>query len=281
MLLRLQIRHYRTSLQPLPLLTWYDGPQGRTHTAWSCLGGRPVVFWARHLDARVLVQLLRTNGQLALAGPEEASPQAMDHYLRQLPPMAMLHRLGRLARPWPQVVGPWLKDQADGTLRELLSQLQRRQANLELLLQALPRAERKRLQALQCSPSIIRMARYGDRQLEERPDGWYEVARRPRGATYRLTNFLFRIDAISSPSTGLRYAGRILFEGQAYPFAVSARTLERSPGSWLLRFFVEHIQALPEHATRGLSLVKLACAFQQPALAMPTAAHAACTESAP
>src|SRR5205807_802912 len=68
----------------------------------------------------VLAQAAEADGLLALAGPEELSAGAIDHYLRLAEPLHRLRQLRRRALPWREAVRRWAEGQADGAGAEVL-----------------------------------------------------------------------------------------------------------------------------------------------------------------
>jgi len=130
--LRLQLRHCKCSLGPLPLVSCYNGERALTRSTWRVLAERSVVFWAWRLQAAVLYQAVQADGLLALAGPDEVTSGAIDHYLRRDEPLDLLRKLQRRALPWREAVRTWAAGQLDGAIAELLLGLESYQ--LELLL---------------------------------------------------------------------------------------------------------------------------------------------------
>jgi hypothetical protein len=257
--LRLQLRHFRLSNRPLPLVAWHDGGRALTRTAWQALAGRPVVVWAWKLEPAALYQAIQADGALALAGPEVLSPDRIDHYLRSTEPANLLCRLWRQARPWREAVRAWADERPDGPVAELLLGLEGYRLDLRALVRECGGGRLEELLPPDLRP---RTARVGARTVAERAEGWYAVHR--DGREVPLVDAILRIDVAYSAGEALRYRGRVLFRGEEVPFDVAAAELEKHPGRWLRAHLLRQGKGVA-HVAPGLTgLVEIALRFHEP-----------------
>jgi hypothetical protein len=259
--LRLQLRHFRNSTRPLPLVCWHDGERARTRAAWRLLAGRPVVFWAWRLGPEVLSQAVEADGLLALAGPEELSAGTIDHYLRLAEPLHRLRQLRRRALPWREAVRRWAEGQADGAIAELFLGLEAYRLDLRRLARECGGGRLEELLPPAVRPRSVRV---GCRTVVERADGWYHV--RQGGHEVQLVNAVLRIDETFTEGEALQYRGRILFGGEEVPYAVAAEVLQRHPARWLREFLLRQGKGVLHFAPGVWGLVEIALRFHEPAL---------------
>jgi hypothetical protein len=123
--LQIQVRHFGTSLIPLPLTVWQDSPSGRTtRNSWQLLQNRRVVIWSWKLDHRAVYQAIQSDGDIAVAGPDEPTISSLNDYVRHLSPADLMRRLVRRARPWREALGEWAQKVHPGTIEDLLFNLE-------------------------------------------------------------------------------------------------------------------------------------------------------------
>ncbi len=122
LLLRIQMRNFRHSLRPLPMVAWHTGNEGVTAASWAVLDNRRVVHWARKVDAHLLLQCQKTGGDLILAGPKVNGDRAMSHFLRGYQPGDLLQRLFKDARPWQERVARWLREAPEAEVLSVVHQ---------------------------------------------------------------------------------------------------------------------------------------------------------------
>jgi hypothetical protein len=189
--LRLQLRHLRCSMDPLPLVSWYDGERALTQHTWRVLADRPVVFWAWRMNAAVLYQAVQADGLLVLAGPEELTERAKSHYLRQDEPFRLLRMLGQRALPWREAVRTWAEQQADGAIAELLLGLEGYRLDLRQLVEQCGGGRLEEVLPPRVRPRTVRV---GARTIVERAEGWYAVGK--GGRETQLLNAILRIERV-------------------------------------------------------------------------------------
>jgi hypothetical protein len=172
--LRLQIKHATAFFQPLPLVTWHDGPTALTRESWEALSGKAVVFWASGLTPKVLFQAMAADGLISLLGPADvAATRLGKHYLRLAPPHCLLHRVIRHARPWKAALRHWAKSRTDGQVLDLLSGMKAYGIGVEELAPFCGGSRRARRLLPPAPPT--RTVTVGGTTVRERPDGWHVV----------------------------------------------------------------------------------------------------------
>jgi hypothetical protein len=259
--LRLQLRHFQCSLRPLPLVSWYDGERALTHSTWQLLADRPVVFWAWRLQAAVLYQAVQADGLLAVAGPDELTTKALDHYLRLDEPLHLLQKLWRRALPWREALRTWAEKQPDGAIAELLLGLESYQVDVRKLVRECGGGRLEELLPATVRPRTVRV---GARTIVERADGWFAVAQ--GGKETPLLDAILRIDKVFTDNEVMRYRGRVLFRGEEVPFEESAAELESRPARWVRELLLRQGKGVVHFAPGLQGLVEMAFKFQEPAL---------------
>jgi hypothetical protein len=230
--LRLQVRHAGISLEPLPIVSWYDGPTALTKDSWRVLDGKAVLFCAWPLTPRVLYQAMQANGYLCLAGPADTDSASLLHYLRQALPMDMFRHFMRHARPWRQALRHWAKNQADGTVLDLLAGMRAYGISMDQLARYC--GGRRRAHRLLPPATPVRTAMVNGMTIRERLDGWF-VSRGARPEV-QLSNVIVRLDEhYQGEHDRSRYRGRLLYQGKEIPFDISARWFSQNAVNCLKR----------------------------------------------
>jgi hypothetical protein len=259
--LRLQLRHFKCSHGPLPLVSWYDGERALTRSTWRVLAERPVVFWAWRLQAAVLYQAVQADGLVAVAGPDELTSGAIDHYLRLDEPLDLLRKLQRRALPWREAVRTWAAGQPDWTIAALLLGLESYRLDLR---QVVAECGGGRLEELLPPPVRPRTVRVGTRTIIERGDGWSALTK--GGQETPLLDAILRIDKVLTEQGVLRYRGRVLFRGEEVPFEEAAAAVESRPARWLRELLLREGKGIVHFAPGLNGLLEIAFKFQEPVL---------------
>lgn len=222
--LRIQFRHFRTAMRPLPLAVWRDDGRVRTRRAWEMLCGRRVVFWSPTLDRRVLMQAVEADGMIVGVGPSSASRVA--HYLRRRPGTDLYRSLVAKARPWPEAMRRWMLVSPDGVVDDLLRGLELAGADVSHMLR-------------QCGPSaaartVIRAHRsisLGGARVTEYDDTWQSERGHRRT---QLANFVVRVThAVKDRDSGeLYYYGVVRHGGREARFLERAGVVREDTLAW-------------------------------------------------
>jgi hypothetical protein len=255
--LKMQMRHFATSTKPLPLVAWYAGKMGVTHTAWDTLHHRRLVFWERTVTPEVLLQCHDTGGDLIVCGPVNNSARAMNHYLRYQSARDLYQRLIAEARPWRESVATWLQRAPDATIMQLIDKLEQGGHNAKEILRECDPDHRllgKR------SPPCTRRATVSNVQFMEQGGQWFRCN---KTAKHRLIlNGTICVDRIILRGKQIEYVGDIRIGPKSIPF----RTGRFQSAAESIDYF--HLTAMQagEHLyfERGFDLLKIALAFHEP-----------------
>lgn len=263
-LCRMQCRHLHVSGNPLPLVAWYDGPQGVSSASWRCLGARRIVLWDWAPDCKTWLQAMRRNACVASVGPESDSFRVFDGYLRLHSTADLYQRLLKVAEPWRQALSRLVVKNSDGWAESLFCELRAARVNpLELAGELTAEAHQKVLRVLG-DRREERTVALGDRRIAERGAGWWSASGSYAKAV-RISNFILRLDRMTDTAGVVRYTGRLLFKGREVPFDFSASALLRNTRDTLQ--VLAHRYRLGSIYLRdgwGQKLVGIATAFQTP-----------------
>lgn len=123
-MLRIQVRHFNTSLQPLPLIGWRPDDKYRLSHNWQLFNGKKLIFWDWQPTASLLHQCMTTGGELVLSvGPSNTDYKSISHWVRDFKTMYDVERLVcKHAKPWEKELLRWSKhkDTTNKQVSELL-----------------------------------------------------------------------------------------------------------------------------------------------------------------
>jgi hypothetical protein len=265
LMLRIQFRHFRSSLKALPIVVWWDDGNSRTRSAWSMLGSRQIVFWNFAMDHRMLLQAVETDGLISLAGPEQPTPESVSHYLRLHPNSGELQQtICRQAKPWPEALNEWIDQVEEGQVDDLFLQLDQAGADIGYILRRCDRPGLSRKWE-----RVGRSIHFGRGIIRETPDGWVEEFGKGTVVRNRICNAMLRIThVIKDEATGsLHYQGDVRYKGEAIPFVELAETVRKKTATWLEGFLMEHGLGMfvcrPKFSRR---LYDIAISFYEPAM---------------
>lgn len=256
--LQAQMRTFRGSSRPLPLVVWRDDGKYRTHNAWTMLGGKRVVFWTRELDHRVIMQAVETDGRLSFAGPVTPDRAAMLHYLR-LRPGADLERtiLGH-AKPWPEALKLWMDKAPDGKVQDLTLRLEQAGADVSYIFRQLGTNKH----ATRITPK--RSIQYGKAQIVEENDQLYATSK--RAGRRELLNAVLRLAyAIKDRESGeVYYRGSIRFKGEDIQFIEKLDVVRLKTVDWLQAKLLDVNAGILAVGLGSFNFHQIAVLFQEP-----------------
>ena len=123
-MLRIQVRHFNTSIQPLPLIGWRPDDKYRLSHNWQLFNGKKLIFWDWKPTASLLHQCMTTGGSLTLnVGPKNTDYRSISHWVRDFKTMYDVEQLiCRQAKPWEEEILRWSKhkDTSNAQIAELL-----------------------------------------------------------------------------------------------------------------------------------------------------------------
>lgn len=262
---RLHCRHARNSLKPLPVVAWQSDKKYCTKKAWQSINCSRVVIWVQELTAEAIDQAMMINACISLAGPEEKTKQALDHYIR-LPTTteALLARVEKQARPWEEMLTTWVRDNYDPAVRAMFNRLHRLGRPPHTVVYNLPEDVRGRILTLASSEYSAehRSVMLGSMQIIERQSGWY-YRRKVGKVEEQISNAILRVNRIELLTNKTVYSGNILYRGEAIPFFTT--DIEHCTARWMSETVLRSGKGLYEvRAGWKMSLYNLAIKFHKP-----------------
>ena len=255
MAMRLQVRHSLHSAHPLPLVAYRDHRKVRTRLGWHSLT-RPVTIWAWKMTASAIYAAMQTDGKIAIMPLEEDTSHNKSHYLRASSPVDLLNRVIANGVPWQEAFTTWASDQSIVVVEAILAELRSRQVDTDELAHRLG-LESRAVQHVRTYSTTYRL-------YTERNGGWY-VIKRGTGTAQRerrLSDYIVRLDYVTTTGSQPWYIGRVIWQDRTTHFAGTSSNLRNAIRLACLNSGLGFIGV----EFPGLSLEKLALAFQRPQL---------------
>lgn len=215
LMLRLQMRNFNSSLNPLPLVAWRADERGRTFDAWATLNGKKLIFWAMQPTPELLMQCYTTDGYLTLMGPNSLDRKSVSHYIRDHQPADLLRKIHSKSVPWREAISAWMSRASEDAIAHLLSRTLLLHEPLAVELRACARL-------VHVAPQhqlLLRRIKLGSREVLERGDCWFELK---RGTETRILNATIRITHIVRHPDVSVYQGYISQRRCLTHFTISA-----------------------------------------------------------
>lgn len=240
---RLHLKHFNMSNRPLPLVAYYDGPEGVTKKAWRSVEDRKIVVWGWAMTADLVNQAVVTDGLLSVTRLDRPNSRAdVDHYVRDNDAQAVLRKALRRALPWRVALKRWAKTVDDGAVETLMHSLEVYGPDVvEAVCSAGKRL--RRLSRRRAAPKSILIPRW---RIIEKNRAWTgeptktktrQAREDIREGSTRVMNAVLRLDgtyAAKGPNGEVAvYKGRLLFEDGEYPFEIPADELHANAPSKL------------------------------------------------
>lgn len=255
--LRIQSRHFVTSVKPLPIVSWYDDPNGIFSSNWSLFNGKRLIFWEWEPKASVLYQCMTTNADLAInVGPRKYDLRNISHWVRNQKSMLDVERqLAKEARPWKKALRNWARtqDATDGRISELLSECEKLNSKLAAEVRTVIGWERTKAKHYTRSVTIK------DNTYTDRSGVWYQNStEKPLlDGNIRVTNVIVRDNYLPE------YVGEVTIRGAVVPFRV--RGDNRTKLNRAIWDVIESSGYFAERkAPTNVGLIQLAMAFHTP-----------------
>jgi len=258
-MLRLQVRHFGSSLKPLPLVAWYAGKEGRTQYAWEMFQNRKIILWETELTAKAVVQCYLANAHLAILGPVRNEPDDIKRFLFSHSPDDFVELVKNAARPWNQVVSSWLKRASPDQVTKLASELT---ANGVDPIDLFQNCDIDTSLLTVRDASKLRRVRLGQQQLVQRGNRWYSS--NTRRQEFLILNATARVDTVIMRKAASEYRGELITDKKPIPFNV--RVPSRDPmaasNAWAVDLAAKHgVRLTPAPRT---SILSTAIAFHEP-----------------
>jgi len=227
--LRLHIRHFATSRNALPLVSYLDELGYLTENAWASIENRTPVLWGWRLTPSLAYQAITSNGELSITPLADMSQSRIDHFVRNAEPRTIIQRVIKRAMPWKEYLRRWANQtQEDGVIEDLILSLRAYGVSTDTLQSVGGRFARLAAEEKAPVPSIT----MSDCTLSELDNKTWGA--KARQEPHMVLNALLRID--STFMKKLRgvddkvpyYRCRLIYEGTTIPFETSIRDFAES-----------------------------------------------------
>ncbi len=242
--LRLQMRHVRESIRPLPLVIWYDsllrrkqhagGRRTRTINAWEMLGNRKIVFWMPEISAATFLQAIAHDGWVSRMGPRFSGDETLKQYMWRYSPREVIKHILQAAEPWPRALSRANDQMVSSEAEAMFLRLQSDGADLERVAESCGKLTGQRL-AKMFVDGGQRTAVLCGKTIIEQAGKWY-VSRGPNKPLELISDAILRIDyAIRNRRLNqVTLAARAIYGHHVVRFKVPAERLVKQ-GMVLLR----------------------------------------------
>lgn len=259
LMLKWQVRHFNTSLHPLPLVSWKSNNVGMTRDAWTVLNRKRLIFWSSKITVDLLVQCHRTDAHLCIFEPRSNGNSALGHYVRAYQPLDLIRKIQTEAKPWRDVVRHWMEVASDSEISQLMTQILPVDKSLWTELQACGRMT-SIANHPQMQNRLVRLD--AKRDVIERGDCWYvrsnNAEHRALDATFQLTRI------IKHTQTCLVYEGYISQHGRKVDFQFSSSSKPQDIVTSILD--LGRAAGMQLHVGSKVSLLAISYAFHPPAM---------------
>jgi hypothetical protein len=191
-MLRIQMRHFTTNLNPLPLVSWLPDTN-----CWDALNDRHLVFWTMQPTVELMLQLLKTDAYLAVMGPQDKSRRSVNGWLRKRQSADLEQAIYDRAKPWRETLKTWMQRAPEQAVVRLLSQVAKASDDLAEELSDLG-VKRTAFQRLQ-----VRQAVVGEKSYVERNGTLYHKGKKE----IKLLPGHLRVEKIIDRGDSITYIG--------------------------------------------------------------------------
>ena len=256
LMLRIQVKNFHSSLNPLPLVAWHDGRYGHSRTSWAALDHKQVILWAPKITPALLYQCQRTGARLVLFGPPEPTRTSLDHFLRQQTPIELMRHLVQKAKPWQEVVRSWLRNAPENQVSTCIRELIEQDTGLEILRECDPKHPRLGL----CAKTRIRTVHVDGEEYTEQGGRWYV---RYKQRDVPVFPGVIEIERVVTRGKSLTYCGEIRIKNKTIPLRMCRYERDAATRKYL---FNALLQAGIATGTmrNGINLIRLAMFFREP-----------------
>ena len=186
--LQMQMRHYKIRNNILPLVTWHDDDKCRPEQAWKMFQGRRIVLWGEELTPSLLLQAIRANAEISLAGPKNKTKERYSDWFSRLEPQQLLKLLERQAKPWPEAVAEHIRFMADDQVEDLFLQLQFCGEDTGRIASQCPPKTRRKIKRVLQRPLVGISITIDNATIEDQNEGWVKRDAKGKEEVHRLLN---------------------------------------------------------------------------------------------
>jgi hypothetical protein len=231
--LRLQSAHYFRNLETvLPLVNWFDEDGIVTKTSWAMFDGCRKIFWSYDITPSLLVQSIRTNGDIAISNIDDRSEEGLRTFLQSRIPTQLLRDLQRSAKPWRQALEEWSQSRSDDRVEELFRALEDK-LDVTSILENCSTELRARVNRLLKVISKEIVLQLDNELVVDDETGWYT-----KTLAGRRSNFISEVrivveEALYSKETSTTYySGKLLYGNNVVNFYENLNNIAADPLRW-------------------------------------------------
>ena len=238
--LQMQVRHFSSSIKPLPLIGYKINNKKEVSREWYALSDKSVVIWEREPTAQIIKQAMVVGANLSFVGPEkdrnkgrEVKGSRWRKWVRHVPPLDLWSRIVNNSRPYKEAVSVWARSATPDQKLRLLKDAEMYDEEVAKLVRAIVQPSVKTQVGRRVRvPIEVAKARpdgnYKSTLITEREGKWYDV----KGQL--VINGVIRVDqVVVRPSGKKDYAGKLIVEGEEYKFVVDCK---KANMQWLREF---------------------------------------------
>jgi len=215
--LRLQLRHLRSSTQPLPIVIARAGGGAETMSVWRQLPDRRFIFWGE--PAAVLKLAKESRGRIST---HQVSTVEMGQNMRHNSPLKWLQLIKKHTVPWDSALRSELQSSDAARAEELLQRLDFQPDDLRKFISSCNEELRDRLARINPQRYQHRRVRLGKKIVIESEDGWHLEDGE------EISNAALRIEETIYASSGRAYfRGIARLKGQDLDFTVRQSDVDR------------------------------------------------------
>ena len=266
---QIQCKHFGGSGRPLPIVSFYQAARTdvkaplETEHAWHWLSDKQVVVWMPTFDQHALLQAIRAGGEISTFGLKQEEWRT---FLARHRSEELVRAVFAAAKPWPIVLGKWLRDAEDSVVENLFRRLQAAGLDVEQTLSFCPPNTRQRVQAILQVAGHTPQVTYDGVVIQEQGDTWQIVHAKTR-RSYLMCNAILHIDQIlNHPQAGKTYyRGIIRYQGKKIPFCDSRERIEADTFGWMSDTLLAADAGRLQHSQiQNKRAVQIAMAFRTP-----------------
>jgi hypothetical protein len=249
-LMQLQVRHFTTSLKPLPMLGYKIPSKGREVKQWHALADKNLVIWEREPTARILKQAILVNANLSFVGPEKDRDKGREvkgarwrQWVRHSPAIDLWRRIVGNSRPYKEALSVWARSATSEQKLRLLKDAEMHDEETAKLVRSVvkPKVGNQVGRRVRVPIEVAHKRADGNYKstiVVERDGCWYDS----RGQL--IMGGILRVEHLVVRPSGMKeYAGKLIVKGKEYPFIVETR---KANIHWLREFALTNEAYLEE-----------------------------------
>jgi hypothetical protein len=238
-LLQLQVRHFSSSLKPLPLVGYRVQTKEKTSREWYALADKNIVIWEREPTAQIVNQAMVLNASLSFVGPakdrnkgREVKGPRWKSWISKISAADAWKRIVANSRPYKEALKVWARSASSDQKLRLLRDAEMYNEETAKLVRSVVKPKissqvGKRVRVPVAAAKSRLDGNYNSTVITERDGKWYDVKNR------LLIGGVINVDYIVVRGDSREYAGKLVVDGESYPFVVDYK---KANIQWLREF---------------------------------------------